>query len=403
MDAQFVSIVEYLAKVHGKAVFLDAAKCKSLLNDYAKNEYKRERHLLLLALEMGAGKEIAQARELDICKKIQVRALKEDHFIDEAAAQEVIELLARVLRGERVSPPPKPLRGKDISPPEPLPSTLPKTTPPQNWTQPVVYSKKRKSSFFAEVFLGIAVLILLFIVVRSFAPAQNSAKNDPSQNTEFAEPEDAETQYNLGRKYANNNDHAQAIKWYRRAAEQGYAEAKYALGVMYGNGQGVARNNAEAVKWYFMAAEQGHEKAQGELHARTPKFEDYPSTHPYQGPRANVKLVNKRDYRYRTNIRATESYPVNFSGEYVLSTWGCGTSCESGVVVNARTGTVVWLPGSICCWEGAGERVVFRLDSRLLILSGFINEEGEHGMHFYELRNDSFTYLFTIPVANEFY
>ena len=53
-------------------------------------------------------------------------------------------------------------------------------------------------------------------------------------------------------------DDAEAVKWYRLAAEQGYAEAQSNLGVMYNNGRGVPQDDAEAVKWYRLAAEQGY-------------------------------------------------------------------------------------------------------------------------------------------------
>ena len=32
-------------------------------------------------------------------------------------------------------------------------------------------------------------------------------------------------------------DYAEAVKWYRLAAEQGYARAQYNLGLMYDNGK----------------------------------------------------------------------------------------------------------------------------------------------------------------------
>jgi TPR repeat protein len=37
-----------------------------------------------------------------------------------------------------------------------------------------------------------------------------------------------------------DQDHAQALYWYRCAAEQGYAPAQYNLGWLYAKGQGVA-------------------------------------------------------------------------------------------------------------------------------------------------------------------
>jgi len=56
-------------------------------------------------------------------------------------------------------------------------------------------------------------------------------------------------------------DYAKAMKWYRKAAEQGDAGAEYNLGDMYKQGQGVPRDYAEAARWYDKAAGQGIEKA----------------------------------------------------------------------------------------------------------------------------------------------
>ncbi len=49
-------------------------------------------------------------------------------------------------------------------------------------------------------------------------------------------------------------DYAEAVRWYRRAAEQGYASAQFNLGLMYGNGQGVLQDYVQAHKWYNLAA-----------------------------------------------------------------------------------------------------------------------------------------------------
>ena len=81
-----------------------------------------------------------------------------------------------------------------------------------------------------------------------------------------AEQGEAFAQYNLGVMYADGEgvtqDYAEAVKWYRMAAEQGIAEAQFNLGNAYNSGQGVAQNYAEAVKWYSKAAEQGLAEAQ---------------------------------------------------------------------------------------------------------------------------------------------
>jgi TPR repeat protein len=58
------------------------------------------------------------------------------------------------------------------------------------------------------------------------------------------------------------------VKWYRKAADQGYAAAQWSLGLMYRKGEGVEQDIKEAVKWYRKAAEQGFASAQLSLGVR---------------------------------------------------------------------------------------------------------------------------------------
>src|SRR5262249_33258287 len=121
-----------------------------------------------------------------------------------------------------------------------------------------------------------------------------------------AESGNAEAQHELGIRYRAGTtvprDSANALKWFRKAADQGYAESELILGwsyregglglekdtqaavswfrkaagqgdawgqaelaFMYESGQGVTQDNAEAVKWYTRAAEQGLPVAQFDL------------------------------------------------------------------------------------------------------------------------------------------
>ena len=48
-----------------------------------------------------------------------------------------------------------------------------------------------------------------------------------------------------------------AAQWYRKAAEQGHAEAQYNLAVRFLSGRGVARSDEEAFRWFRKAADQG--------------------------------------------------------------------------------------------------------------------------------------------------
>jgi len=49
-------------------------------------------------------------------------------------------------------------------------------------------------------------------------------------------------------------DYAQAVKWYRKAAEQGDADAQFNLALMYDNGQGVPQDYVQAHMWLNLAA-----------------------------------------------------------------------------------------------------------------------------------------------------
>src|ERR1700692_3803959 len=54
-------------------------------------------------------------------------------------------------------------------------------------------------------------------------------------------PNSARFQYQLGRAYKQSGDDQQAVAWYRKAAEQGFALAENNLGVMYNRGLGVPK------------------------------------------------------------------------------------------------------------------------------------------------------------------
>ena len=84
-----------------------------------------------------------------------------------------------------------------------------------------------------------------------------------------AEQGSAEAQYFLGYCYERGEgvqqDYGEAVKWFRKAAEQGDGNGQCGLGMCYEEGHGVPKDYVEAVKWYRKAAEQGDESAQYSL------------------------------------------------------------------------------------------------------------------------------------------
>ena len=56
-------------------------------------------------------------------------------------------------------------------------------------------------------------------------------------------------------------DYAKAIEWYRKAADGGNARAMFNIGALYEDGHGVHTDHAKAMEWYRKAADLGDQLA----------------------------------------------------------------------------------------------------------------------------------------------
>src|SRR5260221_12965863 len=73
--------------------------------------------------------------------------------------------------------------------------------------------------------------------------------------------------YQLGRAYAANHQLPEAIAAWRKAADKGSTSAMVELGVLYGTGAGVAKDDAQARKLFERAAEAGKPRGVSNLAA----------------------------------------------------------------------------------------------------------------------------------------
>jgi hypothetical protein len=233
MDQAFIDILKQLVKEQGSAVLTDAKKCKALLADYTRNEYKKQSRLLMLTVEEGLPKVIEGAENLAACKKAQIRELEEEHGISSAFAADMVNVLALILRGDKtvtVSP------TADVPTPSPL-------------TQQQAVS----------------------------APSPT----DVELYRKAAEQGNAEAQYNIGlcnyNGYFNGRvmyeDVPTAVKWWKKAAAQGHELAQYMLGVCYTNGYIIGKDTRLAREYFRKAAAQGNIKAKKELSKRILLFD----------------------------------------------------------------------------------------------------------------------------------
>ena len=114
-----------------------------------------------------------------------------------------------------------------------------------------------------------------------------------------------------------------------------------------------------------------------------PHFEDFAVVENWNRPPAPLKLTTRSERMFRTQLTNAAKGLPNFAGHFRIASWGCGSLCGAGAVIDLQTGSVFppplgahgdgwdrWIMGT-AFFEGAG--VDFRLDSRLVVVKGGIN------------------------------
>ena len=108
---------------------------------------------------------------------------------------------------------------------------------------------------------------ILLLSSNAFACYDGSLSNRANFDNCLTEAEQgyADAQFSLGIMYGQGQgvtqDYKEAVKWYTKAAEQGYAEAQNNLGLMYGQGQGLIQDYKSAHMWYNISAANGDSDA----------------------------------------------------------------------------------------------------------------------------------------------
>jgi len=146
-------------------------------------------------------------------------------------------------------------------------------------------------------------------------------------------------------------------------------------------------------------------------------FDSFPISRAFHGTPAAPVLRTAGQHLFRTQIREAAKGGPNFAGHYTIADWGCGTSCESVVVIDAETGAVYEgpfgrLPDAVLYY---GENLLYdrdangnyiyddlsyRLNSRLLIARGCPNFKN-CAAYFYEWTGSEFKLLRKTPATPE--
>ena len=100
---------------------------------------------------------------------------------------------------------------------------------------------------------------------REVPAAEKARAEDRASQTAAAAKAQVGDALKNGKAALDSKDYAEAVRWFRKAANQGNADAQDNLGWLYEHGRGVAQDYAEAMRWFRKAADQGDADGQGNI------------------------------------------------------------------------------------------------------------------------------------------
>jgi tetratricopeptide (TPR) repeat protein len=236
-----------------------------------------------LAIEIGAAKEIANATDLEVCKKIQIRSLNQDRFIEKAMAVEVVDLLAFVLRGDQnKSTAIKQTQNVYTSPPPQNAATINGTQPPQSQKPP-----NAPRSSIKNVISATLIVSIIGVAIWTFN-ANDKAQYESSNTTQSYKP-----------KEENANDRVSQARGIFDSAYQASEHKDYNKAVMlYTRGIEINPDYANAYNYRGFAYSKlgDHSKAIADYNQAIKINPDYASAYNNRG----FAYARQKDYKKAT-------------------------------------------------------------------------------------------------------
>ena len=139
------------------------------------------------------------------------------------------------------------------------------------------------------------------------------------------------------------------------------------------------------------------------------RFNQFKASAQYTG-KNHALVMDEFGRQFRTRLkRAIKNQKPSFAGHYLVTSWGCGSSgCNTGAVINAKTGVATPFPVSVASVfpikekykNEDGQEQIYQLNSRLMIFAGNLGTENSSGsdmVEFYEFKNGKFIFLEARP------
>lgn len=136
-------------------------------------------------------------------------------------------------------------------------------------------------------------------------------------------------------------------------------------------------------------------------------FRSYPADPVWRGPWHKPDVRNGTAHRYRTVVREEGTAPPDFAGHLKVVSYGCGAGLKCPLFVDLKTGKVAFVPALASVEQPydladvpriADPRLVYHVDSRLLVAVGTRNEDDRlTGAAQFEWRGDRLRLIRFIP------
>ncbi|NIE67376.1 hypothetical protein [Burkholderia sp. Ax-1719] len=118
-----------------------------------------------------------------------------------------------------------------------------------------------------------------------------------------------------------------------------------------------------------------------------------------------LHLTTRFTRRYWSVLHEEFQEAANFAGHYRVAIWGCGTDCRMFAILDKNTGTAYTLPNVELIAGVMGndeDRIAFRIDSRLLVIAGELNDDDtQQGKFYYIWTGQRLKRIYTAKLAVE--
>ncbi|MDR2904622.1 MAG: RDD family protein [Helicobacteraceae bacterium] len=172
MGLQFV--LQNLIANEGKIALTDAARCKSLLPQYAQSDFKRERGLIVKAAEAGVAREIEIAEDFATAREAQILMLREKCSMSENDAVWTIALLAALLRADK---------GQIANKPQDAAIAMEQTSQPESEQIPYATFTDRLIAMLIDCLILLPILVAITTVwISAYGVREYAANKDELEN-----------------------------------------------------------------------------------------------------------------------------------------------------------------------------------------------------------------------------